>query len=114
MKLAHAFAEWVASSEDFELAAPQVLPITNLRARGTGLGPQEIHALHSEIIDAVNRDGQRWISGAIVNGQSVIRTMIISYLTEERHLLGLQTALQAARYPSRLSSNPKEVTLASL
>jgi glutamate/tyrosine decarboxylase-like PLP-dependent enzyme len=114
MKLAHTFAEWVASSEDFELAAPQVLPIINLRARGTGLGPQEIHALHSEIIDAVNRDGQRWISGAIVNGQSVIRTMIISYLTEERHLLGLQTALQAARYPCRLSSNPKEVTLASL
>jgi glutamate/tyrosine decarboxylase-like PLP-dependent enzyme len=114
MKLAQGFAEWAATSEDFELAAPQVLPIINLRARATGLGPQELRALHSEIINDVNRDGQRWISGAVVNGQSVIRTMIISYLSEERHLQGLQTALQAARYPCRLPSNSKEATLASL
>jgi len=53
--------------------------------------------LHSQIIDDVNRDGQRWIPGAVVKGQSVIRTMVISYLSEERHLQGLQAALQAAR-----------------
>jgi len=46
--------------------------------------------------EEVNRDGQRWISGATVNGKSVIRTMIISYLTGERHLEGLQEALQDA------------------
>jgi aromatic-L-amino-acid decarboxylase len=114
MKLAHTFAEWVASSDDFELAAPQVLPIINLRARVTGLGPQELHSLHSEIINEVNRDGQRWISGAIVNGQSVIRTMIISYLSEERHLQGLQTALQTARYPCHEPSNSEDATSASL
>ncbi len=28
---------------------------------------------------------------------------ILCYLSEERHLQGLQTALQAARYPCRLS-----------
>jgi hypothetical protein len=112
--LAHSFAERAATSEDFELAASQVLPIINLRARATGLGPQELHALHSEIIYEVNRDGQRWISGAVVNGQSVICTMIISFLSEERHLRGWQTALQAARYACRLPSNSKEATLASL
>jgi len=70
MKLAHSFAEWAATSEDFELAASQVLPIINLWARATGLGPQELHALHSEVISEVNnRDGQRWIPGAVVNGQ---------------------------------------------
>jgi hypothetical protein len=40
--------------------------------------------------------------------------MIISYWSEERHLQGMQTALQAARYPCRLPSDSKEATLASL
>ena len=33
MKLAAFFANWVRSSEQFELAAPQVLPIINLRVK---------------------------------------------------------------------------------
>ena len=32
----------------------------------------------------------------MVNGQSVIRTMVISYLTEERHIKDLQASLVAA------------------
>src|SRR5260370_18048300 len=113
MKVAQAFTEWVASSEDFELAAPQVLPIINFRARATDIIPQGLHTLHLQIIEEVNRDGQRWISGAVVNGQSVIRTMVISYLTEQRHLQGLQAALQAARNTCGLRSNSKEVALVS-
>jgi glutamate/tyrosine decarboxylase-like PLP-dependent enzyme len=96
MRLVQSFAEWVATSDYFELAAPQVLPILNLRVRATGKSPEELNALHSSIIDEVNRDGQRWISGATVNGQSVIRTMVISYLTEERHLKDLQASLLGA------------------
>ena len=75
-----------------------------------GLNSQARHQLGSRLIEVVNnyfgslpdrpeevnRDGQRWISGATVNGKSVIRTMIISYLTGTRHLEGLQEALQAA------------------
>lgn len=34
--------------------------------------------------------------GATVNGESVIRTMIICYLRKERHLQSLQAVLQAA------------------
>jgi hypothetical protein len=52
--------------------------------------------LHSTIVEDVNRDGQRWISQAVVNGKSVIRVMIISYLSEERLVEGLQAALEAA------------------
>ncbi|PYX28511.1 MAG: hypothetical protein DMG80_16475, partial [Acidobacteria bacterium] len=96
MKLADGFAEWVPTSEYFELAAPQVLPILNLRLRATGQSPDQLNALHASIIDQVNHDGQRWISSVTVNGQSVIRTMVISYLTEERHLQGLQASLIAA------------------
>jgi aromatic-L-amino-acid decarboxylase len=96
IELARGFASWAAASETFELAAPQLLPILNLRLRAPGLDPRELGSLHAQIIDEVNRDGQRWISGAIVNGESVIRTMIISYLTGERQLEALQAALQDA------------------
>jgi glutamate/tyrosine decarboxylase-like PLP-dependent enzyme len=96
MRLAQSFARWVANSEYFELAAPQVLPILNLRVRDKGISPQKLDALHASIIEEVNRDGQRWISAATVNGQSVIRTMVISYLTEERHIKDLQASLVAA------------------
>ena len=96
MKLAQSFAEWVTASENFELAAPQVLPILNLRVKGTGLSPQHLHESQAAIIEEVNRGGQRWISAAMVNGRSTIRTMIISYLSEERHVQGLQAALKAA------------------
>lgn len=96
MNLARMFADWVVMSDNFELAAPQVLPILNLRLKVPGISGSELQALHAAVIEEVNRDGQRWISGAMVNGESVIRTMVISYLTEERHLRGLQAALEAA------------------
>ena len=100
MMLAKGFAEWVVASEHFELAAPQVLPILNLRVKGPRSSAAELQAWHSAIIEEVNRDGQRWISSAMVNGQSVIRTMIISYLSQERHLQSLQAALRAAVVPA--------------
>jgi glutamate/tyrosine decarboxylase-like PLP-dependent enzyme len=96
MKMAQEFATWVRESEYFELAAHQVLPILNLRVRANIRGAHELPALHAAIIDEVNRDGQRWISAATVNGESVIRTMVISYLTEERHIKDLQNALLSA------------------
>ena len=47
-------------------------------------------------MEEVTRDGSRWISETKVRGQSVLRMMVISYLTEERHLQGLETALANA------------------
>src|SRR5437660_2429047 len=96
MDLAQGFAQWVAMSENFELAAPQVLPILNLRLKAREVSPLNRKTMHAAIIEEVNRDGQRWISGATVNGESVIRTMVISYLSEERHLRELQAALEAS------------------
>jgi aromatic-L-amino-acid decarboxylase len=96
MNLARGFADWVAASGNFELAAPQVLPILNLRLKARKVASSNLKTVHAAIIDEVNRDGQRWISGATVDGQSVIRTMVISYLSEERHLRELQAALEAS------------------
>lgn len=55
-----------------------------------------MRASHSAIVEAVTDSGQRWISETMVNGESVIRVIVISYLTRERHLRQLQKALTAA------------------
>jgi glutamate/tyrosine decarboxylase-like PLP-dependent enzyme len=98
LKLAAFFTNWVRHSEHFELGAPQVLPIVNLRVKMPASGEEQIHAVHEAIVHEVTRDGRRWISTTVVNGRSVIRMMIISYLTGHRHLEELMIALtEAAR-----------------
>lgn len=94
--LARSFVAWVESSEYFQMAAPQVLPIVAFRLRGANLGSEELSAAHVGVVEEVTRDGSRWISETRVAGRSVLRMMVVSYLTEERHLGGLQNALTAA------------------
>jgi glutamate/tyrosine decarboxylase-like PLP-dependent enzyme len=101
LKLAAFFANWVRSSELFELAAPQVLPIVNFRLKRAGIAEARItederRAAHEVIVHEVTRDGRRWISTTLVNGQSVIRMMVISYLTAHRHLEDLMIAVTEA------------------
>jgi aromatic-L-amino-acid/L-tryptophan decarboxylase len=96
LKLAAFFASWVRSSELFELAAPQVLPIVNFRVKRAGMTDEERRAAHEAIVHDVTRDGRRWISTTLVGGQSVIRMMVISYLTAHRHLEDLTIAVTNA------------------
>jgi glutamate/tyrosine decarboxylase-like PLP-dependent enzyme len=95
MNLARGFADWVRTSHGFELSAPLVVPILNLRVKGIADAKQRA-TIHNAVVDEVTRDGRRWISETIVNGESVIRVMVVSYLTEERHLRALGDALAAA------------------
>ena len=96
LKLAAFFANWVRSSEIFELAVPQVLPIVNFRIKRAGITDEGRRAAHEAIVHEVTRDGRRWISTTLVNGQSVIRMMVISYLTAHRHLEDLTIAVTNA------------------
>ena len=94
LQLAKEAAAWFEQSDVFELAAPQVLPILNFRLKS--VSESDLAAAHAQIVDAVTRDGQRWISQTVVNGRSVLRMMIISYLTTEEHIHELQRALTQA------------------
>ena len=96
LKLAAFFANWVRGSELFELAAPQMLPIVNFRVKRAGITEQERRSAHEAIVHEVTRDGRRWISTTLVGGQSVIRMMVISYLTGHRHLEDLMIAVTEA------------------
>ena len=92
LQLARSFAVWVESSDEFELAAPQVLPIVTFRLKAHADGSQ-LAGAHAAIVEEVTRDGRRWISETVANGQSVMRMMIISYLTTDRQLAELESAL---------------------
>jgi glutamate/tyrosine decarboxylase-like PLP-dependent enzyme len=94
--LAQRFASWIRASEHFELAAPQVLPIVAFRFKAPTLSQPQLAGAHASIVEEVTGDGQRWISETQVNGHSVLRMMVISYLTEERHLHELSNALTEA------------------
>jgi glutamate/tyrosine decarboxylase-like PLP-dependent enzyme len=96
LRLARSFADWVEHSEHFELAAPQVLPVVNFRLKHAGRTPEETAAAHAALLDAVTASGRHWISRTRIAGQSVIRMMVISYLSEERHLQSLEETLLAA------------------
>jgi glutamate/tyrosine decarboxylase-like PLP-dependent enzyme len=96
LELAKSFTSWVESSNDFELTVPQTLPIVAFRLRQTALSPEQLATAHGNIVDEVTHDGRRWISETSVKGQSTLRMMVISYLTEQRHLEGLQSALTKA------------------
>src|SRR5215467_5214605 len=80
LQLASHFAQWASHSDRFELASPQVLPIVNLRVRLRGADEGKVRAANESIVQEVTRDGWRWISNTEVNGRSVIRMMVISYL----------------------------------
>jgi glutamate/tyrosine decarboxylase-like PLP-dependent enzyme len=96
LRLARSFADWVQRSEYFELAAPQVLPIVNFRLKHAGRNAEENAAAHAALLEAVTASGRHWISRTRVAGQSVIRMMVISYLSEERHLHSLEETLVQA------------------
>jgi glutamate/tyrosine decarboxylase-like PLP-dependent enzyme len=96
LKLAASFANWVRNSEHFELAAPQVLPIINLRIKHPGAEEAQIRSANEAVVHEVTREGRRWISSTIVQGRSVIRMMVISYLTGHRHLEELMISLTEA------------------
>jgi aromatic-L-amino-acid decarboxylase len=111
LRLARGFADWARSSEHYELVAEPDLTIINLRVKNAG-HEAAAAAANAAVVEAVTRDGTRWISETKIAGyagspgcadfacpgapRSVIRMMVISYLTDESHLRGLQEALVSA------------------
>jgi glutamate/tyrosine decarboxylase-like PLP-dependent enzyme len=96
MELAQRFAEWLAGSEHFQLAARPTLPIVNFRVKASVRKAMPEAAAHAAVVEAVTKSGERWISETTVNGASVMRMMVISYLTGERQIENLQASLDAA------------------
>jgi len=95
LALAGQMADWLATSDHFELAAPHPLPILNFRLRGC-LNEEDAEAAHAALVEEATRDGHLWFSRTHVGGRSVLRMMVISYLTDEKNVAQLQHALTLA------------------
>jgi glutamate/tyrosine decarboxylase-like PLP-dependent enzyme len=104
VQLAKWFAERVSGSEYFELAFPPMLPILNLCLRNQEGSEERSKTALDAIVEEVTRDGKQWISTTRVGGKTVIRVMIISYLTQQQHLEELLTRLHRAA--ERIGSSP--------
>jgi aromatic-L-amino-acid/L-tryptophan decarboxylase len=95
MAQASSFAEWISCSRHFVFATPMFVPILNFRLKDA-VDEDALTRRHLALVDLVTRDGHRWISETRVCRQSVLRMMVISYLTGEAQLLDLQAALATA------------------
>lgn len=95
MLLASQFAERIRNSQHFELTAPMFVPILNFRLKNAGAG-EDLVQRHLELVEHVTRDGRRWTSETQVRGESVLRMMVISYLTGEQQLSDLWASLEGA------------------
>jgi len=99
MRLAEYLEARILETGLFETATPRRLTILNFRAkavRKNGLSEEATAHLHREIVEEFTRDGQQWISTTRVQGRSVIRMMVISYLSEQRHVDVLAARLRIA------------------
>ncbi|MGH9616038.1 MAG: pyridoxal phosphate-dependent decarboxylase family protein [Acidobacteriaceae bacterium] len=99
LRLAEYMESRILATGAFELAIPRRLTILNFRANVAtelALPEEEIARLHHAIAAEITQDGQQWISTTQVRGRSVLRMMIISYLTEERHIDVLASRLEQA------------------
>jgi aromatic-L-amino-acid decarboxylase len=95
MELARLLEQKLESSGLFEVTSPGPLPIVNVRLR---VPPEMRSVLHRELVADVTGDGEFWISTTRVCGESVVRMMVISYLTQQRHVERLaERIVQAAR-----------------
>ncbi len=99
LRLADYMESRVLETDAFDLATPRRLTILNFRAKAArelALPEEEIASLHHAIAAEITQDGRQWISTTRVRGRSVLRIMVISYLTEERHIDALAASLQRA------------------
>ena len=96
LNLSRSFASLGARLQNISNSPPRILcPIVTFRLKGPQFQPDRGRP-RADSWTSITQDGQRWISETVVNGQSVLRMMVISYLTEETHLQELEAALTNA------------------
>jgi len=96
MQLAGTFAHWVDESRDFERLAPVPFSVVCFRfhPRDRPLSEQDLEALNSRLLDAVNRTGEVFLSHTKLDGRFSLRLAIGHIRTTERHVARAWELLQ--------------------
>jgi aromatic-L-amino-acid decarboxylase len=81
MRLARLFAEWIGTSDRFELAAPVPFSVVCFRLRRNATDEA-----HQRVLDAVNASGEVFLSHTKLDGRYAFRLAIGHIRTTERHV----------------------------
>jgi aromatic-L-amino-acid decarboxylase len=93
--LAQLFAAWVDADANFERLAPTPFSVVCFRAKPAGMNDAELEKFNAGLLDAVNADGQAFISHTKLKGVYTLRLAIGHLRTEESHLRAVWDLLQA-------------------
>jgi aromatic-L-amino-acid decarboxylase len=106
LRLGQALAQWVDADPDFERLAPAPLSTVCLRFRPRDLQHDEayLNQLNTTLIEAINAEGNYYLSGTHLNGRFTIRVAISGLRTDEAAVRGVWQQLQetAARLDEQL------------
>ena len=83
-RLAELFAKWVDESPDFELLAP--VPFALVCFRANPPGHPDPNTLNEAIMNAINAEGEAFLSHTKLDGKFTLRLSVGSIRTEERHI----------------------------
>jgi tyrosine decarboxylase len=110
IELAHGFAEWVATDERFELAAPPSFSTVCFRAlppahRIGSKGPAESNDWNRRLLELVNRRGRVFLSHTELSDRFVLRLAIGSAWVRAEDIAAARAELGAA-YETLATSDP--------
>lgn len=86
LALAREFAEWVAATDGWQLAAPVPVNTVCFRYAPAGVDPDERDRLNRALRDRVNADGAIYLTMTELNGAATLRLAIGQRRTEQRHV----------------------------
>jgi aromatic-L-amino-acid decarboxylase len=74
--LAQEFAAWVAAEPGWEILAPHPLAVVCFRYASEGLADEDLDALNTRVMDALNATGEAYISSTRLHGRVALRVAI--------------------------------------
>jgi aromatic-L-amino-acid decarboxylase len=90
VRLAQAFAGWMAVDPRFELAAPAPLNLVCFRLRDGG------DEANQALLEQLNASGKLYLTHTVLDGKYTLRLSIGGTLTEERHVVGAWEMIRGA------------------
>jgi aromatic-L-amino-acid decarboxylase len=95
-RLAALVAEWIESEPGWRVVAPHPFSTVVFRWVPEGVSPAEQDRLNAEVMEAVNRTGEAFLSHTVLEGRTVLRISVGNLRTTEEHLAKAWQALRAA------------------
>jgi aromatic-L-amino-acid decarboxylase len=85
IRLARLFRGWVESHPRFELMAPTPFSLVCFRLND-GRPDEDLNELNMKLLQAINETGRAFLSHTTLRGRAVLRLVVASRTTEERHV----------------------------